>query len=105
MTRALILRVTITVSLLFMTCGVGLNSHRAIAQDQQQRGLKVKVGATRTEMTSGRAKDVQLWAVLIGISRFKNGDQDVGGMPIQNLLSAADAAQAIYEFLRSEEGG
>jgi uncharacterized caspase-like protein/tetratricopeptide (TPR) repeat protein len=105
MTRAFILRVAITMSLLFMICGLVFNSPRASAQDQQQRGLKVKIGATRTEMTSGRAKDVQLWAVLVGISRFKNGDQNVGGMQIQNLKSAADDAQAIYEFLRSEEGG
>jgi uncharacterized caspase-like protein/tetratricopeptide (TPR) repeat protein len=56
-------------------------------------------------MNSGRAQDVQLWAVLIGVSRYKNGDQNIGGYQIQNLKSAADDAQAIYEFLRSEEGG
>src|SRR5262249_43263102 len=75
------------------------------AQDLQERGLKAKVGATRTEFKSGAAKNVNLWAVLIGISRFKNGDQSVGGVQIQNLKSAADDAQAIYDYLRSDEGG
>ncbi|MFL6216134.1 MAG: hypothetical protein ACJ74J_19790 [Blastocatellia bacterium] len=75
------------------------------AQELQERGLKVKVGATKTELKSGVAKNVNLWAVLIGISRFKNGDQNVGGMQIQNLKSAADDAQAIYDYLRSDEGG
>ena len=78
---------------------------RARAQDLQERGLKSRVGATRTELKSGTAKNVNLWAVLIGISRFKNGDQSVGGMQIQNLKSAADDAQAIYDYLRSDEGG
>src|SRR5581483_279756 len=78
---------------------------RLRAQDLQERGLKAKVGATRTEYKSGAAKNVNLWAVLIGISRFKNGDQSVGGVQIQNLKSAADDAQAIYDYLRSDEGG
>src|SRR5438128_7170380 len=80
-------------------------SASAQTQDLQARGLKVKVGATKTEMKSGAAKSVNLWAVLIGISRFKNGDQNVGGVQIQNLKSAADDAQAIYDYLRSDEGG
>jgi uncharacterized caspase-like protein/tetratricopeptide (TPR) repeat protein len=78
---------------------------RLCAQELQERGLKAKVGATRTEYKSGAAKNVNLWAVLIGISRFKNGDQSVGGVQIQNLKSAADDAQAIYDYLRSDEGG
>src|ERR1044071_7022858 len=105
MTRLSIFRIAIIVSLLFAASATVFDFPRAEAQNQQERGLKVKIGATRTEMTSGRAKDVQLWAVLVGISRFKNGDQSVGGMQIQNLKSAADDAQAIYEFLKSEEGG
>src|SRR5256714_2242268 len=80
-------------------------STRAHAQDLQERGLKARVGATRTELKNGAAKNVNLWAVLIGISRFKNGDQSVGGMQIHNLKSAADDAQAIYDYLRSDEGG
>src|ERR1044072_9004793 len=103
MTKPSILRIAIIASLLFVICAAAFELPRAKAQNQQERGLKI--GATRTEITSGRAKDVQLWAVLIGISRFKNGDQSVGGMQIQNLKSAADDAQAIYEFLKSEEGG
>jgi uncharacterized caspase-like protein/tetratricopeptide (TPR) repeat protein len=75
------------------------------AQQLQERGLKAKIGATTTEIKNGAAKNVNLWAVLIGISRFKNGDQSVGGVQIQNLKSAADDAQAIYDYLRSDEGG
>ncbi|MGA9771932.1 MAG: tetratricopeptide repeat protein [Blastocatellia bacterium] len=105
MTKPSTLRIAIFASLLFTVCATAFELPRAKAQNQQERGLKVKIGATRVEMTSGRAKDVQLWAVLVGISRFKNGDQNVGGMQIQNLRSAADDAQAIYEFLKSEEGG
>jgi len=100
-----ILRFAISLSLVFASSALVINSPTVSAQNQQERGLKVKVGATKTEMTSGRAVDVKLWAVLIGISRFKNGDISVGGMQIQNLKSAADDAQAIYEFLRSDEGG
>jgi tetratricopeptide (TPR) repeat protein/uncharacterized caspase-like protein len=75
------------------------------AQDQRERGLKVKVGATPDEVKSGRAADMNLWAVLIGISRYKYGDQNVDGYQISNLKNAGDDAQAIYEFLRSPEGG
>src|SRR5690242_7712180 len=78
---------------------------RTPAQGLQERGLKARVGATKTEIKNGAAKNVNLWAVLIGISRFKNGDQSVGGVEIQNLKSAADDAQAIYDYLRSDEGG
>src|SRR5690348_4925707 len=78
---------------------------RLCAQELQERGLKAKVGATKTEFKNGAAKNVNLWAVLIGISRFKNGDQSVGGVQIQNLKSAADDAQAIFDYLRSDEGG
>src|ERR1044071_2795198 len=77
----------------------------SFAQELQERGLKARVGATKTEIKNGAAKNVNLWAVLIGISRFKNGDQSVGGVEIQNLKSAADDAQAIYDYLRSDEGG
>lgn len=80
-------------------------SASAQTQDLQARGLKARVGATKTELKNGAAKNVNLWAVLIGISRFKNGDQSVGGVQIQNLKSAADDAQAIYDYLRSDEGG
>lgn len=105
MIRESAFRAGIAISLLMAICALMFTPSRVSAQQKQERSLKVKVGATRVERTSGRDKDVQLWAVLIGISRFKNGDQNVGGTEIQNLRSAADDAQAIHEFLRSEEGG
>src|SRR2546423_5294002 len=104
MTKTTLLRNLLAVLALVSTFAIPFAS-RLPAQDLKERGLKAKVGATRTEVSSGAAKNVNLWAVLIGISRFKNGDQSVGGVQIQNLKSAADDAQAIYDYLRSDEGG
>jgi tetratricopeptide (TPR) repeat protein len=104
MTKTALLRNILAVLAMVSIFAIPLAS-RVQAQELQERGLKAKVGATRTELKSGAAKNVNLWAVLIGISRFKNGDQSVGGVQIQNLKSAADDAQAIYDYLRSDEGG
>jgi uncharacterized caspase-like protein/tetratricopeptide (TPR) repeat protein len=104
MNKTTLLRNVLAVLAMVSLLAVPLAS-RLQAQALQERGLKAKVGATRTELKSGAAKNVNLWAVLIGISRFKNGDQSVGGVQIQNLKSAADDAQAIYDYLRSDEGG
>ncbi|HWN98680.1 MAG TPA: tetratricopeptide repeat protein [Blastocatellia bacterium] len=78
-----------------------LGSLPALGQPQE-RGLTV-VGRARTE--SKATQKVELWALLIGVSRFQNGDQNVRGNQISNLKYAGDDAQAIYEFLRSDEGG
>jgi len=75
------------------------------AQDQRERGLTIKVGATRSDISAGHANEIQLWAVLIGVSRYQYGDQDLDGYNIKNLKNAADDAQAIYDFLKSPEGG
>jgi tetratricopeptide (TPR) repeat protein len=80
---------------------MGLSS--AAAQEARQRGLEVKVGATSKEVEGGR--DIQRWAVIIGISRYKYGDQNVNGVTVPNLVNAADDAQKFYNFLRSPEGG
>jgi uncharacterized caspase-like protein/tetratricopeptide (TPR) repeat protein len=74
----------------------------AFAQTRE-RGLAIKVGATREDLAAKR--DVNLWAVVIGISRYKFGDQNVDGNQISNLKNAADDATEIYKFLRSPEGG
>ena len=105
MTKETSIKIAISISLFASLLIFTLPWSRASAQTVKERGLKVKVGATKADVDSGRAQNVQLWAVLIGISRYKNGDQNVGGYQIQNLKSAADDAQAIYNFLRSEEGG
>jgi uncharacterized caspase-like protein/tetratricopeptide (TPR) repeat protein len=73
------------------------------AQDERERGLKTKVGATPEELKSG--DDVQLWGVIIGVSIYKNGDQTTKEGQIPNLKNAADDAQAMYDFLRSTNGG
>jgi len=89
----------------FLTCAFALTSIPAGAsgEDQRARGLKIKVGATSQEAASN--EPVDLWAVLIGVSRYKYGDQNLDGYQIGNLKNAADDAQAIYDFLRSPEGG
>lgn len=48
---------------------------------------------------------VQLWAVVIGVSLYKQAEQPVNGMTIRNLKYAADDAQSVYDFLRSRQGG
>ncbi len=74
----------------------------AFAQ-QQERALTVKVGVTKEDATAKR--DVNLHAVLIGISRYQFGDQNIDGNQISNLKSPADDATDIAKFLRSPEGG
>jgi tetratricopeptide (TPR) repeat protein len=74
----------------------------ARAQEQRERGLRV--GRTQQELSAG-GDDVNLWAVIIGVSKYKYGDQDLDGYRITNLKNAADDAQAIYDFLKSPEGG
>lgn len=71
------------------------------AQEVRDRGLKV--GVSQAEAGTGR--EIQRWAVIIGISRYKFGDQNVGGVTVPNLVNAADDAQKFYNFLRSPEGG
>ncbi|HXG67002.1 MAG TPA: caspase family protein [Blastocatellia bacterium] len=75
----------------------------AAGQDQRERGLKIQIGATRDE--ASRNAQINLWAVVIGISRYANGDKNLDGYQITNLKNAADDAQAIYEFLQSPAGG
>ena len=73
------------------------------ASQTRERGLSVKVGATGEDLAARR--DVNLWAVVIGVSRYKMGDQNVDGNQISNLKNAAEDATEIYKFLRSPEGG
>jgi len=78
---------------------------RPTAAQTQERGLKIKVGVTSGEMSSTQGAPVGLWAVLIGVSRYQYGDQDLDGNHISNLKHAADDAEAMRDFLRSPEGG
>lgn len=78
-------------------------AHRTSAAQTQERGLSIKVGATKGEMASG-AK-VELWAVVIGVSRYKYGDQEQKAGHIGNLKHAAEDAESVRDFLMSPEGG
>lgn len=69
----------------------------------RDRGLSVKVGSTKEDVTANR--NVNLWAVVIGVSRYKLGDQNVNGNHIPNLKNATEDATEVYKFLRSPEGG
>lgn len=84
---------------------LGLCLSRGTWAQTQERGIKVKVGATSTELASPRGAEVGLWAVLIGVSRYQYGDQDLDGNRVSNLKHAAEDADAMREFLMSPEGG
>lgn len=76
------------------------------AQEQTgtgERKVRIRVGASRSEVEKGRTPE--LWAVVVGVSRFQYGGQSVDGNQIANLKYAADDAQSVYNFLRSDEGG
>jgi uncharacterized caspase-like protein len=103
MSRLSILRYAIIASL-FSTLLVPF-AHRTSAAQTQERGLKIKVGATSADISSGHGPDVGLWAVLIGVSRYQYGDQDLDGNRISNLKHAAEDADSVREFLMSPEGG
>jgi tetratricopeptide (TPR) repeat protein/uncharacterized caspase-like protein len=82
-----------------------LFSFRGGAAQTQERGLKIKVGATSGELSSDHGPEVGLWAVLIGVSRYQYGDQDLDGNRISNLKHAAEDCEAMRDFLMSPEGG
>ena len=68
----------------------------------RERGLRV--GVSQEDLQ--KKNEVNLHAVLIGVSRYRFGDQVVDGfIPLPNLENAADDASEIYKFLRSSEGG
>jgi tetratricopeptide (TPR) repeat protein/uncharacterized caspase-like protein len=103
MSRFSILRfvsIAIIVFSAFVPSGTGM---RAVGAQTQERGLKIKVGVTTGESNQGAS--VGLWAVIIGVSRYQYGDQDLDGNHISNLKHAADDAEAMNDFLRSPEGG
>jgi tetratricopeptide (TPR) repeat protein/uncharacterized caspase-like protein len=103
MSRLSILRYAIIASLL-STLLVPFTLRTSAAQTQE-RGLKIKVGATSEDISSGRGPDVGLWAVLIGVSLYKYGDQDMDGNHFTNLKHAAEDAESVRDFLMSPEGG
>lgn len=73
------------------------------AQTQGERGVKISVGASPA--AAARGQQPELWAVVVGISRYQYGDQEIEGSRIANLKYAAEDAQAVSNFLQSEEGG
>lgn len=96
----------IIASLLLLVSTIAFLPAPARSQSQPQRARDVEiVGATREEIESGSSKQINLWAVVIGISTYKYGDQDLNGYRIKNLKNAGDDAQAVYDFLKTPEGG
>src|ERR1041384_2382462 len=87
-----------------ITVVVAFVSFRDTAAQTQERGLKIKVGATSGELKTG-GRDVGLSAVLIGVSLYQYGDQDLDGSRISNLKHAAEDCEAMRDFLMSPEGG
>ncbi|HEV8483706.1 MAG TPA: hypothetical protein VGV87_09170 [Blastocatellia bacterium] len=104
MKRFLITNLTIiTIVLILGAVATPQAPTRAAVQDDRSRGIRLKIGSTRNDVKSG--KQFELWAVVIGVSRYLYGDQKIDGSVITNLKNASDDAEAIGEFLRSEEGG
>jgi len=95
----------VAIACLVFLCAVALFGLRGGAAQTQERGLKIKVGATSGELTSDHGPEVGLWAVLIGVSRYQFGDQDLDGNRISNLKHAAEDCEAMRDFLMSPEGG
>jgi tetratricopeptide (TPR) repeat protein/uncharacterized caspase-like protein len=78
------------------------------AQDEIKREIKLrnktaKVGVINDEASKG--EDPTLWAVLIGVSQYKYTTDATDDTGIKNLRFADDDARAVYDFLRSPEGG
>jgi uncharacterized caspase-like protein/tetratricopeptide (TPR) repeat protein len=94
---------SITLLTLIFTCIFTFSHTPVQAQDERTRELRIKVGATPEESKGGG--EVQLWGVVVGVSRYKNGDQTTKEGQIPNLKNAGDDAQAMYDFLRSPNGG
>jgi len=95
----------IAIVCLAFLCAFASLGLRGGAAQTQERGLKIKVGATSGELTSDHGPEVGLWAVLIGVSRYQFGDQDLDGNRISNLKHAAEDCEAVRDFLMSPEGG
>jgi uncharacterized caspase-like protein/tetratricopeptide (TPR) repeat protein len=103
MKKRFLILASLMASLVLFSVAFLSKTHIAQAQDERERGLKIKVGATPEDAKSGT--DVQLWGVIIGVSNYKNGDQTTKVGEIPNLKNAADDAQGVYDFLRSPNGG
>jgi hypothetical protein len=67
------------------------------------RKIEYQVGQQPSEAESN--VKVQLWAVVIGISLYKQDNQSGSGPAVSNLKYAADDAQSMYDFLLSSQGG
>jgi hypothetical protein len=102
MSKLSILRYTLAV-LVVSTLLVPFAQSTSTAAQTQERGLNIRVGATTGERASGARVD--LWAVLIGIARYKYGDQDSKVGTIRNLKHTVEDAESVRDFLMSPEGG
>ncbi|HWP42882.1 MAG TPA: hypothetical protein VNO14_06595, partial [Blastocatellia bacterium] len=103
------LRALLTASILLLLCGIFFMTLPAGANGQDDRTRKIRqkdkslrVGVTSQEINTSSPGDMRLWAVLIGVSRYKYGDQeDSEGNLIPNLRYADTDARELYNFLRS----
>jgi tetratricopeptide (TPR) repeat protein len=60
-------------------------------------------GEVGTILTNARPFD--RWALVIGVSRFRYGDKELGGRQISNLRGPENDARAMRDFLLTPEGG
>lgn len=108
--RSKLRMLTTIVPLMILTFSFVL-PHSVSAQDEVRRSIRVrdntaKVGVRRAD-TESNGGPPNLWAVLIGVSRYKFGadQQDPESSSIPNLRFADADAISVYDFLRSPEGG
>lgn len=105
------LRMLITIVPLMILTFSFVLPYSVSAQDEVRRSIRVKdntakVGVRRAD-TESNGGPPTLWAVLIGVSRYKFGadQQDPDSSSIPNLRFADADAISVYDFLRSPEGG
>lgn len=90
-------------TIIVLLLGFTLSAINGGSRQEGQRGIRIRVGAAPAESEQGEKPD--LWAVVVGVSRYHYGGQNVEGSQIPNLKYAAEDAQAMSNFLLSDEGG
>src|SRR5262245_20512761 len=62
-------------------------------------------GRGEVGMILTNARDIDRWALVIGVSRFQYGDKEGGGRQISNRRGPENDARAMRDFLLTPEGG
>ena len=95
------------VCLLFLALNLILAPVSTLGQqsDKQTSRDFVSVGESLDQGPTNKESLPELWGLVVGVSEYKYGDQSNGDTKIKNLRYAARDADAVYQFLISENGG